>query len=194
MFGLAEIIHNAGLGAKRIGRYRARALARARSHARRPARVVLADGARLRHRRADRHPARRRARDQLVHGLCDREADREGPLALRQRRDRGPGRARGRQQCRRPDRVHPDADARRSGRRDHGDHPRRADHPRHHARPEDHHRGAAAVLGPAGELLDRQPDAAGAEPAPDRAVGAAVDASPTRSCFPASCCSAPSAS
>ena len=45
-----------------------------------------------------------------------------------------------------------------------------------------------------GELLDRQPDAAGAEPAPDRAVGAASDASPTRSCFPASCCSAPSAS
>ncbi len=113
--------------------------------------------------------------DQLVHGLRDREADREGPLTLRQWRDRGPGRARGRQQCRRADRVHPDAHARRSGRRDHGDHPRRAHRPRHHAGPEDRHRGAAAVLGAAGELLDRQPDAAGSEPSPDRAVGAAFD-------------------
>ncbi len=115
------------------GLYRARAAARARALARRPQGLVLADGARLRPRRADRHPAGRGSGDLVVHGLCHGEADRARPLALRQGRDRGPGGARGRQQCRRPDRLHPDADARRAGRRHHRHHPGRPDHPRHHA-------------------------------------------------------------
>ena len=76
---------------------------------------VGADPARHRARLVLRRAARHRAGDRLVLLLHGREEARQGPLALRQGRDRGRGRAGSRQQRRRAVQVHPDADARPAG-------------------------------------------------------------------------------
>ncbi len=71
----------------------------------------------------------------VVRRLRAGEEDRQAPAALRRGRHRGRGRARIRQQCRRADLVHPDADARHPVQPDHGADDRRADDPGHHAGP-----------------------------------------------------------
>ena len=79
-----------------------------------------------------------------------------------------------RQQRRRADLVHPDADARRAVEPDHGADDRRADHPGHPARPGGDDATPGAVLGHHRVDVDRQPVPAGAEPADDRALGEAA--------------------
>ena len=76
-----------------------------------------------------------------------RSKRRRRPLALRQGRDRRAGRAGDGEQRRRPDRLHPDHDARHSRQRDDGDHAGRADHARHHAGPIRHRRSSRSSSG-----------------------------------------------
>ena len=76
-----------------------------------------------------------------------------------------------RQQRRRADLVHPDADARHPVEPGHGADDRRADHPGHHPGTERRHRRAGALLGPDRLDVGRQRAAGAAEPAADRHVG-----------------------
>ena len=94
---------------------------------------------------------------------------------VRQGRHRGRGGAGVGQQRRRADLVHPDADAGHSLQPGDGADDRRHDHPGHPPRPQRDGRAAQAVLGPDRLDVGRQPDAAGAQPAADRPVGAAAD-------------------
>ncbi len=113
---------------------------------------------------------------------------------FRQRRYPRRRRAGVRQQCRRADLVHPDADARRAVEPDHGADDRRADDPGHPARPAGDDATSGAVLGHRrqsmwiGNLF-----LLAAQPADDRAVGAAAWRCPTGCCFRPSWCSAASA-
>ena len=115
------------------------------------------------------------------------------PRTLRPRRHPRRGGARIRQQRRRADLVHPDADARHSGQSDHGDDDRRADGARHRAGSACHDRPARPVLGADRQHVDRQPDAGDPEPAAGRAVGASCCRCRTGCCFRRSSCSAASA-
>ena len=97
----------------------------------RPAHELLVDHPRHRPRLDPRHPARRRGAARLVCRLHAGEKDRQAAAALRRGRyprRGGPGK---RQQCRRPDLLHPDADARHSIEPDDGADDRRADDPGH---------------------------------------------------------------
>ena len=82
--------------------------------------------------------------------------------AVRQGGDRGRGGARGRQQCRGADLVHPDADPGHPLQPGDGPDDRGPDHPGHHARPQRGHRRAGPVLGPDRLDVGRQPDAGAA--------------------------------
>src|SRR5881396_156482 len=79
------------------------------------------------------------------------------------------------QQRRRPDLVHPDADAGHPEQRGDGADDRRADDPGHRARAAGDEREAAAVLGADRLDVGRQPDAGRPQPAADRHVGQAAD-------------------
>ena len=108
----------------------------------------LAGGAaRHRARLAARRAARRRRDAELVRRLRAREEGRARPVAFRPRRGRGRGRPGIRQQRRRADLVHSDADARHSRQCGDGADDRRDDHPRHPARPADHDRAARSCSG-----------------------------------------------
>ena len=112
----------------------------------------------------------------------------EGRQAAAQVRPRRHPRRRGagiRQQCRRADLVHPDADARHPRQSDHGDDDRRADDPRHRAGPARDDRPAGIVLGPDRQHVDRQSHAGGAEPAAWSACGCRLLRVPYRLLFPA---------
>ena len=85
-----------------------------------PQAVGTADRARYAGRLGARHPAGRRGAARLVCGLRGREEGRQGPLALRQGRHRGRGRAGGCQQRGRADLLHSDAHARHSAQRGDG--------------------------------------------------------------------------
>ena len=92
-------------------------------------------GARHADRLDPRRAAGRRRHAVRVRRLCAGEEDRARSVAVRQGRDRRRRRAGIRQQRRRADLVHSDADARHSRQRGDGADDRRADHPRHPARP-----------------------------------------------------------
>ena len=113
VFAFGEIIANLGepAGAQRSCPPRSRACCPTREDLKHPRARSCAAPASALLRRAARH----RAGDRLVLLLHGGEEARQGPLALRQGRDRGRGRAGGRQQRRRPVQVHPDADARPAG-------------------------------------------------------------------------------
>ena len=130
----------------------------------------------------------------LVRRLCAGEEGRARPVALRPGRGRRRGRAGIRQQCRRADLVHPDADARHSRQCGDGADDRRADDPRHPARPAGHDRAPGAVLGHGRQHVDRQSDAGRHQPAADRHLGAAAEGAVPVPLSRRSCCSAPSAS
>ena len=83
---------------------------------------------------AARHPARRRRDPRLLRLLYGRKARLETPGGIRQGRHRRRRRTGIGQQCRRPDLVHSDADARHPGQSGHGADDRRDDHPGHRAR------------------------------------------------------------
>jgi putative tricarboxylic transport membrane protein len=76
------------------------------------------------------------------------------------------------QQCRCPDLVHSNVDARHSLHPGDGAHDRRAHHPRHPAGAHGRHQSAGAVLGHHRFHVDRQRVPADSEPAADRHVGA----------------------
>ena len=95
----------------------------------------------------------------------------KNPERVRQGRDRGRRGAGGRQQRRRADLVHPDADTRHPIEPGHGTDDRRHDHPGNPARPIGDDGTADAVLGPDRFDVDRQPVPARPESAADRAVG-----------------------
>ena len=109
----------------------------------------------------------------VVRRLCAGEKELEAPGAIRPRRGRGRGGTRIRQQCRRADLVHSDADARDSGQCGHGADDRRAHHPRHPARTADHDGATRHVLGHDRQHVARQRDAGDHQSAADRHVGAA---------------------
>ena len=91
------------------------------------------DPARHRARRDSRRAAGRRSAARVVCGLYAREERRQAAAPVRPGRHPRRRGARSRQQCRRADVVHPDADAGHSGQPDHGDDDRGADGPRHRA-------------------------------------------------------------
>ena len=125
--------------------------------------------------------------------LYAREERRAAAAQFRQRRHprrRGAGI---RQQCRRADLVHPDADLGHSRQPDHGDDDRRADDPRHRAGPARDDRPARPVLGPDRQHVDRQPHAGGAQPAAGRPLGEAAARSLSAAVSRRSSCSAASA-
>ena len=141
-----------------------------------------------------RRAARHRAGDRLVLVLHGGEEARRRSVALRQGRDRGRRGAGIRQQRRRAVQVHPDAHARPAGQRRDGADARRAHHPGHPARAGGDDAAARTVLGPDRQHVDRQPDAGGAQPADDRAVGEAARRCPIGCCSRRSWRSPPSAS
>ena len=111
----------------------------------------------------------------LVRLLHGGEAGVQDTGGVRQGRDRRRRRPGIRQQCRRPDLVHPHAHARHSGQSGDGADDRRDGHPGHRARSECRERAAGAVLGRDRLHVDRQSDASRSQPAADRAVGEAPD-------------------
>ena len=98
----------------------------------------------------------------------------EGPVPLRQGRDRGRGRAGIGQQRGGADLVHSAAHARPAVQRHHGADDGRDDHPGHPAGLGRDDQAARPVLGHGRQHVDRQPDAAGHQPAADRHLGAAA--------------------
>ena len=94
------------------------------------------------------------------------------PEEFGQGRHRRRGRPRGRQQCRRADIIHSDADAGHPGQSRDGAHDRRADDPGHSARSTIITEQADAVLGRGGFDVDRQRVSADPQPAADRSLGA----------------------
>ena len=146
LFGVGEIISNlarperAALGD--LGQDHAAVADRRRLPAR------LARGAARHRARLDpRRAAGRRRHLELVRRLCAGEEGVARAAALRPRRGRGRGGAEIRQQRRRPDLVHPDADAGHPRQRRDGADDRRAHHPRHPARPPDHDRAPPTCSG-----------------------------------------------
>ena len=133
VFAIGEIVANLGDPDERRGLHRQGDEPVADEG--RPQALDRPDPARHRDRLVLRRAARHRAGDRLVRVLHGGEEARQRPLALRQGRDRGRGRAGIRQQCRRAVQVHPDADARAAGQRRDGADARRAHHPGHPARP-----------------------------------------------------------
>jgi hypothetical protein len=142
------------------------------------------------------HPARRRCAAGRLRGLHRGEEDQAeaGRSALRQGQHPRRGGARGRQQRRRADLLHPAADAGHPAQRGDGADGGRDDHPQHPAGPAGDDQQPAAVLGPDRLDVDRQRDADHPEPAADRHVDQAADRALTAGCSPRSCCSARSAS
>ena len=131
-----------------------------------------ADPARHRHRLGPRHPAGRRRDAGGVRGLRGGEEDLAPPAGIRQGRHRGRRRAGEREQRRRADLVHPDADPRHPVEPGDGADDRRDDHPGHPAGAERDDRAAGPVLGHHRLDVGRQSDAARAQPAAGRLLGA----------------------
>ena len=115
--------------------------------------------------------ARHYASDCIVLVLYGREEARPRPFAFRPRCDRRSGGTRVRQQRRRTVQVYPDAHPGDSREWDDGFDARRAHDLRHRARPAGDDRKARPLLGTDRQHVDRQCNAARAEPAPDRHVG-----------------------
>ena len=130
------------------------------------------DPARHHARRAARRTAGRRRAAGGLRRLYAGEEDRAAAAQLRQRRHPRRRRAGVRQQCRRADLVHPDADLGHSLEPDHGHDDRRADDPRHRAGPARDDRPAGTVLGRHRQHVGRQPHAGRSQPAAGRTLGA----------------------
>ena len=142
----------------------------------------LARGA-ARHRRSARCSASCRAAARCSPSFASYTLEKKvakDPSPLRQGRDRRRGRAGIRQQRGGADLVHSAADARPAVQRHHGADDGRDDHPGHPARLGGDDQAARPVLGHGRQHVDRQPDAAGHQPAADRHLGeAAVGALPS---------------
>ena len=132
VFGIAEIVHN--LTNTRTPRPRQREGHRPDADARGHQAVDRADPARHGARQLPRPVAGRRRGAGVVLRLYPGKEDLAHAGTLRQGCDRGRRRARGRQQRRRADLVHSDADARHSVQSGDGADDRRHDDPRHHSR------------------------------------------------------------
>ena len=162
MFGVAEVIYNLEQRAAERQvvdrRHRPRD-----ADARRSAAMPVVDRTRDRARRIARHPARWRRVALVVCGLHRGEEGRARAEEFRRRRHPRRRRARGGEQCRRADLVHPDAHARRAVQSDHGADDRGADDPGHPARTAGDAATAGIVLGHCRVDVDRQPVPAAAQ-------------------------------
>ena len=147
-----------------------------------PAPVPWADPARQLPRLPPRHPARRRLDAGLLHGLRRREAGQQARRRVRERRDRGRGRPESREQRGSQRQLRPDPDAGHPGRRDDRRAARRVHDLRNPARAPAVREAARPGLGPAGVVLHRQRDAAGAQPAAGARCSRRSSASPTATC------------
>ena len=174
MFGIVEIVSN--LEQPRVAaRARLRRIPRTLAE---PAGLqgYLARGA-ARHRRSARCSASCRAAARCWPSFASYTLEKKiatRPLALRQGRDRRRGRAGIRQQRGGADLVHSAAHARPALQRHHGADDGRDDHPGHPAGLGGDDQAAGPVLGHGRQHVDRQPDAAGHQPAADRHLGAAA--------------------
>ena len=111
----------------------------------------------------------------IVRRLCDRKENLEAPRKVRHRLDRRRDRAGSIDAFVSAGRFHSDHEPRHSGRRRDGAVARRADDPGHRARSAADQGASGYLLGPRGQLLDRQHHARSAERAVDRDLGEAAD-------------------
>ncbi len=191
IYGIAEVAYN--LEKKQETQ---RHLGRGRpgvAEPRRPAALRRRDPARHRARRHPRRAAGGRGAAGVVRRLYAREERGQAAAPVRRRRHPRRGGAGIRQQCRRADLVHPDADARHSRQPDHGDDDRGADDSRHRAGAARDDRPPGTVLGAHRQHVARQSHAGDPEPAVDRPVGAIAAGAVSAALSRRSSCSAASA-